>query len=297
MNKLDSSPTDDRRELQPSALGALALPNFKLAAPPRLNPEHAAKVGQAAVVRVFDTMKTLEDPATKKAKAGMNRLAASSYDRDSWVTVISRLATRTTADLDNITVKAEDSALYMPTVNMSDTIRETLYSYILEDFRKRIDVAISWLSEEWYKEQVQSRFASSPDQARDAPANFEKWAVRLIDAFFPYLHAQDRVLTRFLGELPQLTASILSRVKTLCRDPSLVNLALTSLFYLVMFRPPVRDLALDTIQDIWTDYDDARPVAAKYLQRWRPGFVEAQQQSAVGNGTPLEANGTAAAVN
>ncbi|KAI1268938.1 mRNA cleavage and polyadenylation specificity factor complex subunit [Xylariaceae sp. FL1019] len=297
LNKLDSSPTEDRRELQPSALGALTLPSFKLPAPPRLNPEQASKVSQAIVARVFDTAKSLEDPATKKTKAGMNRLAASSYDRESWITVISRLATRTSAGLDNVTVKAEDSALYMPQVNMSDTIRETLYNYILEDFRKRIDIAISWLSEEWYKEQVQTRFASTPDQTREAPANFEKWAVRLIDAFFPYLHGQDRVLTRFLGELPQLTASIFARVKTLCRDPTLVNLALTSLFYLVMFRPPVRELALDTIQDIWTDYDDARPVAAKYLQRWRPGFVEAQQQQAAGNGTPSEANGTAAAVN
>ncbi|KAI0537974.1 mRNA cleavage and polyadenylation specificity factor complex subunit [Xylaria digitata] len=292
MNKLDSSPSDERRDLQAPVLGALALPAFKLPPPPTLDPEQAARVGQGAIARVFGTMQTLEEPTTKKSKAGLNRLAASSYDRDSWITVIARLATRANAGLDEITVKDEDSSRALPTITMSDSIREMLYAYVLEDFRKRIDVAVTWLSEEWYKERVQQRFVSSPNQSHDVPANYEKWTLRLIDAFLPYLHSQDRILTRFLSELPELTVSILARVNTLCRDPSLVNLALTSLYYLVMFRPPVRNIALDTIQDIWTEYEDARPTAAKYLQRWRPGFVDAAQQAAQGAGsTPVGTNG------
>ncbi|KAH8158946.1 hypothetical protein CIB48_g9302 [Xylaria polymorpha] len=293
MNKLDSSPSGERRDLQAPVLGALALPAFKLPPPPTLDPEQAARVGQGAIARVFSTMQTLEDPATKKSKAGLNRLAASSYDRDSWITVITRLATRATAGLDEALVKEEGNSLALPTVSMSDSIRELLYAYVLEDFRKRIDVAVTWLSEEWYKERVQQRFASPPGQPSDVPANYEKWTLRLVDAFLPYLHAQDKVLTRFLSELPELTVSILSRVNTLCRDPSLVNLALTSLYYLVMFRPPVRNIALDTIQDVWTEYEDARPMAAKYLQRWRPGFVEAAQRGT--GGTPVGSNGAVVA--
>ncbi|KAI0869341.1 mRNA cleavage and polyadenylation specificity factor complex subunit [Hypoxylon argillaceum] len=293
MNKLDSSPSDEVRSLQAPVLGVLALPAFKLPPPPTLDPEQAARVGQGAIARVFSTMQTLEDPATKKSKAGLNRLAASSYDRDSWITVITRLATRTNAGLDEISVKDEENTVTLPAVSMSDSIREMLYAYVLEDFRKRIDVAVTWLSEEWYKERVEQRFASSPNQPRDVPANYEKWTLRLVDAFIPYLHSQDKVLTRFLSELPELTASILARVNTLCRDPSLVNLALTSLYYLVVFRPPVRNIALDTVQDIWTEYEDARPTAAKYLQRWRPGFVEAAQQGA--GATHVGTNGTVVA--
>ncbi|GAP84756.1 putative mRNA cleavage and polyadenylation specificity factor complex subunit [Rosellinia necatrix] len=293
MNKLDSSPSDERRDLQAPVLGTLSLPAFKLPPPPTLGPEQAARVGQGAVARVFGTMQTLEDPGTKKSKAGLNRLAANSYDRDSWITVVTRLATRANAGLDNISIKEEGNTLTLPTVSMSDTIREMLYTYILEDFRKRIDVAVTWLSEEWYKERVQQRFASSPNQLCDAPENYEKWTLRLVDAFLPYLHSQDKVLTRFLSELPELTVSILARVQSLCRDPSLVNLALTSLYYLVMFRPPVRNIALDTVQDIWTEYEDARPTAAKYLQRWRPGFVDAAQQGAAS--TPVGTNGTVVA--
>ncbi|KAI0402044.1 mRNA cleavage and polyadenylation specificity factor complex subunit [Xylaria palmicola] len=291
LNKLDSSPSGERRELQAPVLGALALPSFKLPSPPTLDPEQAARVGQGAIVRVFSTMHTLEDPSSKKSKAGLNRLAASSYDRDSWVTVLTRLATRANAGLDETLVKDEGTALALPTVSMSDSIREMLYAYVLEDFRKRIDVAVTWLSEEWYKERVQQRFAPSPNRPLDVPGNYEKWTLRLVDAFLPYLHSQDKVMTRFLSELPELTVSILSRLTTLCRDPSLVNLALTSLYYLVIFRPPVRNIALDTVQDIWTEYEDARPTAAKYLQRWRPGFVEAVQQSA--SGTPVGTNGAA----
>ncbi|KAI1826429.1 mRNA cleavage and polyadenylation specificity factor complex subunit [Xylaria intraflava] len=284
LNKLDSSPSDERRDLEAPVLGALALPAFKLPSPPTLDPEQAAMVGQGAIARVFGTMQTLEESVMKKSKAGLNRLAASSYDRDSWITVLTRLATRANAGLDSVVVGGENSAPALPSVNMGDSIREMLYTYVLEDFRKRIDVAVTWLSEEWYTERIQQRF-TSPDRPYEVPANYEKWTLRLVDAFLPYLHAQDKVLTRFLSELPELTASILARVNTLCRDPSLVNLALTSLYYLVMFRPPVRDIALDTVQDIWTEYEDARPMAAKYLQRWRPGFVDAAQQSAGENDT------------
>lgn len=231
-------------------------------------------------------MRTLEDPAVKKSKAGMNRLAASSYDRDSWITVISRLATRANAGLDDITDEDDDSQVTFTGVRLSDVIREQLFNYVLEDFRKRIEVAVSWLSEEWYNDKVQRQSAAAAPVPRSVPAHYEKWTLRLLDGFIPYLHSQDKVLTRFLSELPELNTSIFSRVKTLCRDPSLVNLALTTLYYLVIMRPPVRDLSLDTIQDIWTDYEDARPMATKYLQRWRLGFLEGAQQALAGNVTP-----------
>jgi symplekin len=189
-----------------------------------------------------------------------------------------------TAGLDDVSVKDEDSPVSSTGANLSNTIREQLYTYVLEDFRKRIEVAVSWLSEEWYNDRVQQRSSASASVPRDVPLHYEKWSLRLLDGFMPYLHGQDKVLTRFLSELPELNAAILSRVKTLCRDPALVNLALTSLYYLVMMRPPVRSLALDTVQDIWSDYEDSRPMAAKYLQKWRPGFLEAQQQG-LGSGT------------
>ena len=67
----------------------------------------------------------------------------------------------------------------------------------------------------------------------------------------PYLDAKDKILTRFLSEIPSVSREVLGRVKTLCRDPAMVNLALTSLLYLVMLKPPVREEALDAVEGIW----------------------------------------------
>ncbi|KAI1775021.1 hypothetical protein F4818DRAFT_58648 [Hypoxylon cercidicola] len=293
LNKLDSSPADERRELEKPVLSGLALPSFRLPPPPTLNPDQAAAVGQRSITRVFSTMRTLDDPAIKKAKAGMNRLAASSYDQSSWITVITRIATRTGGVLELFLPDEDDDT--KGRIRLSDSIREQLFNFVLEDFRKRIDVAVSWLSEEWYDNELQKRAVSSSPFHAEAPANYEKWALRLLDGFLPYLHAQDKVLTRFLSELPELSAAMLSRVKTLCRDPSLVNLAITSLYYLVVMRPPVRELALDAIQDIWTEYEDARPIAAKYLPRWRPAFMEATKQMKVENDEPMGVSATTVA--
>ncbi|KAI5865159.1 hypothetical protein GGS23DRAFT_412070 [Durotheca rogersii] len=292
LNKLDSSPADERRELEKPTLSGLSLPTFRLSSPPTLTAEQASRVGQGSIARVFDTMRTLEDPVVKKPKAGINRLAASSYDRDSWITLITRLGSRTTSGLDDISANGEDAKVALPTVRLSDSTRELLFNYVLEDFRKRIEVAVSWLSEEWYNDKLQKRSVASSPVPRDPPMNYEKWALRLLDGFFPFLHAQDKVLTRFLSELPELNSAMLSRVRALCRDPSLVNLALTSLYYLIMMRPPVRELALDTVQDVWAEYEDSRPMAAKYLQRWRPGFLEAAQQGMVGSEASSGANVT-----
>jgi symplekin len=58
-----------------------------------------------------------------------------------------------------------------------------------------------------------------------------------------------------------------------------------------MMKPPARQIALDAVEDIWRTCkykihqwkresanhsidDDAKPMAAKYLAKWRPGFLE-----------------------
>lgn len=290
LNKLDSSPAGEHRELEkPAALGGLALPTFRLPPPPTLTGAHAVKAGDSSITKVFGTLRTLDDSA-KKMKAGINRLAASSADRESWITLLSRLATRPNSEVDNASEDDEDTKVALLNTEVADTIRDCLFNYVLEDFRKRIDAAVAWLSEEWYNDSIQQRAASNSPHPHDVPLHYEKWTTRLLDGFMPYLHSQDKVLTRFLSELPSLTPAIISRVKQFCQDPSLVSLTITTLYYLVVMKPPARELALDAIQDIWTEYEDARPVAAKPLQRWRPAFMNAQAQQAItGSDAPTAA--------
>jgi symplekin len=257
LNKLDNAPPEVPIEQGPDPGATLALGPFKLPSPHPLDPDTAAKFSQVAASRVFSPLASLKDSALRKPRAGINRLAASSYDRDSWLTLITRLATRSTAGLeDHVSIKPDDGADAMAldrprnTNNMAlgNVVREMLYGYVLEDWRRRIEVAVAWLCEEWYNDQLTKRSGSS-----DAALHYEKCALRLVDGFLSYITAQDKVLTRFLAEIPELSRALLGRLKVLCADPTTVQLALTSLLYLVMMRPPVREIALDTVADIWVE--------------------------------------------
>ncbi|KAK4042204.1 hypothetical protein C8A01DRAFT_44727 [Parachaetomium inaequale] len=288
LNKLDNAPPEEPMEPAVDASAALALGPFTLPPPLTLDAEVATKLCQTAAARLFWPLSTLkESGAVRKPKAGINRLAASSYDRDSWLTLVTRLATRSTAGLDGgdggpgSGIKSEQEAVLdrAARVSLGDSIREMLFTYILEDWRRRIEIAVAWLCEEWYNDQLTKRNNSGGE------LHYEKCALRLVDGFLSYITAQDKVLTRFLAEIPELSRPLLGKLKGLCADPTTVQLALTSLLYLVMMRPPVREIALDTVAEIWTEHEDARPLAAKYLVKWRPGFVESQTQGS-GSGAP-----------
>lgn len=250
LNKLDGTP---REEQSKTDAASLALGPFKLPPPPPLNPVAAAASTQMIVARVFEAVKGLEDASAKKSKAGANRMAASSYDKESMLTMIARLGTRSNAGIEDVDVKDEvSSAVVLRNPRSGNAIRDRLYAYILEDFRKRIDVAVAWLCEEWYNDKL-ARKQEGLEGSSAAPLHYDTWAAKLVDGFFPYLNPSDKILMRFLGEIPELTRPVLAKVKHLCADPSMVQLALTSLLYLVMMKPPVRDMALDTVQDIWLE--------------------------------------------
>ena len=250
LNKLDSTTS---KEVMKAADSDFGVKPFRLPSPPELTTEMAEVYGNDAVERLLSYLKARSDGSKHNPKAGVNRLAARFNDRESWFTFASRLASR--QENDPVPVKEEDGPVTSTALTISSRdydqkayVREILYKYVLEDFRRRIDAAVSWLSEEWYSEQRDRR------AGRGGPSSaYEALALRLIDGMLPYLTPQDKLLTRFLSELPELTAAMLARVKSMCRDPSVVQLALTTLLYLVMMRPPIRGVALDTVQDIWTE--------------------------------------------
>lgn len=189
-------------------------------------------------------MQTLEEPG-KKTKTGVNRLAASAYDRDAWITIITRLATRAAAGLEESSDIVKSEPDQPSTFNLSTTIRDSLYLYVLDDFRKRIDIAVAWLCEEWYNDKLQSKVNPK------AVLHYDKWSMKVLNGIVPYLDSKDKVLVRFLSEIPGLTKEMLEPVKGLCRDPGMVTLSVQSLLYLVMMRPPVREMALDAVEDVW----------------------------------------------
>ena len=228
-------------------------------APQPLVERDAIENASLTIERVVDDLGKMPDmPLIKKQHAGINRLAGGMGDKDAWITILTRLATRTTGGLENVNpspepaIKSEDGGgeiMRQGRITLSDKIRERLYTYIFDAWRSRIDVAVQWLCEEWYSESV----LTSSGLPSPRFSNYEKWALKILDGMMPYLDAKDKALTRFLGEIPRLTKEMLGRVKSLCRDPVLVPMAITSLLYLVIMKPPSREVALDAVEEVWIE--------------------------------------------
>ncbi|KAH7399356.1 hypothetical protein BKA66DRAFT_407116 [Pyrenochaeta sp. MPI-SDFR-AT-0127] len=289
INKLDGlPPTDFPRQPGPST----ALAPYKLPEAPPLSSQEAQKYGDLTVHRAFGMLGSVDETQKSKVtKGGFSRLAASDYSRDAWVTILSRLATRASAGLedpeegikDEYAVKSVKGSL-----NISNAVRDGLYQYIMYDWKKRIDVAISWLNEEWYNDIVLAQ--STKDTAKngavngytkmDPPkGNYHRCALRLIDGILPYVEHTDKILLRFLSEVPALDHELLVRLKKMAEDPERIDLACTALHYLYMFRPPVRTIVVDVLAEMWKENDRAKPSARKLLLRWRPDVLGEEKSS------------------
>lgn len=263
---------------------AIDLGPYELPKPPPLTIDQIEVVTDQSVDHVVQLIASLDHAGQVlvKQKSGLNRLAASTNDRDSWVTLFSRLATRAPSGLDDLTnnllddpdsnklIKREYLNVEEPTV--ANRIRQALFMYILDDFRQRLNLAISWLTEEWYADKMT---AKAHPELSDLP-NYSRWVNRVIDRLLPYLDARDKnLLIRFLSEIPAINREILDRIKSLARDPERINMCMLSMQYLLMLRPPSRELVLDTIETIWHEGDaQAKSATVKVLNKWRPGFLE-----------------------
>lgn len=270
----------------------LELGSFELPKPSPLSEAELAMLSEQTIAHVFETaLSAAPTSALAKQKAGVNRLAGSSNDKESWLTVMIRLATRAPAGLDSL---AETAALggcehvkreSKPTINhrgmnMPNRIRQLLFDYIIDDWKHRLPLAITWLTEEWYADKVQIVGIANGDaptvKADTRTPNYDDWTSRLFETLVPRFDKDDhRFLIRFLSELPALNTQILSLVKPLTRDPATVNICKQALLYLIMMRPPVRKLALDVTQEIWEEGDeDVKSAIGSVLSKWNPGFVE-----------------------
>jgi symplekin len=217
----------------------VSLGPFVLPQPPPLSEYEAGEIGRSTVERVFGMVVSMPSKTVAKnanqqqqqQQLGFSRLAGSSFDRDAWVTLLTRLATRASAGLE-VDSSGTENGVSRQRPAISDTIRDVLYRYILEDFRSRINVGITWLNEEWYNDRIQLKFVGShrdEDEEVTVPTHYDRWVLRLLDGFLPYLDARDKVLIRFLSEIPELTPSIVARVQSLARDPERVNLCVQAL--------------------------------------------------------------------
>ena len=236
----------------------VSLGPFVLPQPPPLSQEEARDVGKTAAGRIFGALASTEPSTTQVGKGqneqrlGFSRVAGSSGERDAWVLLMTRLASRASADLDaeGGQTKTEQQPLVdNRSMTIADSIRDTLYRYILGDFRSRLHIGITWLNEEWYNDRVQMQFTASRRAARRedndnddddeedeviVPLHYDRWVIKVLDGILPYVDARDtKILIRFLSEIPELTIPITQRVASLARDPERVNLCVQALLYVI----------------------------------------------------------------
>lgn len=281
-NKLDGLPQGDLA-FQPVPSASLA--PYKLPEAPPLSEQEVQKYGDMTVHRAFGMLSSVDDTQKSKAtKGGFNRLAASDYGRDAWVTILSRLATRASVGLEDLQQGIKDEHAVSNakgSLSISDTVRDGMYNYILSDWKKRIDVATLWLNEEWYNDTVLAQSKDIPTHGTangdnftsvlNTPnGNYQRCALRLIDGIFPYVEHTDKIIMRFLSEVPALNYEILIRLKKMAEDPERIDLACSALHYLYMFRPPVKDIVVNVLTEIYQVNERARPSAKKLLARWKP---------------------------
>jgi symplekin len=198
---------------------------FRLPPPPVFTKEQRKEASIDAVMRMFDMMDRFDKTSlvSRKSKLGINRVAASTWDRDGWVTMIARLATRGLAALHGEYKKGGNGEDLDPSGTPSELatfVREKLYEYIMADFRDRTDVAAAWLNEEWYNDKVMAEY----DKNRDP--QYLKWMMKVMDGIFPFLEGKDRLIIRLLSEIPEINHELLQKVKMLCLDPDRASLGI-----------------------------------------------------------------------
>ena len=303
-----SAPAGAAQRLEELVQPDIELGPFELPKPPPLTEEDIKIISRQTRDRFLELIdSSVTGQSNLTPKLGLNRLAASANDRDAWVTMLARLATRAPSQLDDAlapdqgangdspTVKNEDSELTRTQRFLATDIREGLFRYVAQDFRSRLNTAISWLSEEWYNDKL----AAKCDPVLSHLPNYYSQTLVVLDYMVEFLDARDnKLLIRFLSEIPAISMDVLARVQTIALDPERVSMCMMALQYLILMRPPARSMAIDTVEAIWRTNREARAAAAKVLGKWRPsvleeGPVKRQEmgQSVKDEGRPASVNG------
>ncbi|KAF8467718.1 hypothetical protein BDZ91DRAFT_782414 [Kalaharituber pfeilii] len=246
--------------------------SYKLPLPTPPTDEQRIEAACASVDRMFSVLEHLDKTplVQRKNKGGLMRVAASTWDRDGWITLIVRLATRGLGACD-VEVKGDDGRIQRVPSPVAQYVRERLLAYAIADFRQNLDSAVTWLYEEWYNDSVMRSLPMGESRVRQYPI----WMMKVVDGILPFVEAKDRLVIRFLSEVPELSREIINKVKILCLDPDRASLGIQILHYNAMLRPPVREMCLDLFEDFYHNHKELSSMTVKFLRKWRPIALEA----------------------
>ena len=107
------------------------------------------------IIKNFFKLASVGDKGNEQDENALTKVAISAWKKDSWVILLTRLATRGMrhTDSESDDANANDS--------MADMIRTAIFDYFLDNIHARIDLIIEWLNEEWYSEKVYNESTNS----------------------------------------------------------------------------------------------------------------------------------------
>lgn len=192
--------------------------------PDVLNPEECAEAEKECFNGLIEKSNAFESKSSlvsRKHKVGLDRVAASTMDREGFFTILTRIATRA-LDFPG-QIKTEDG--FVQPIEASLANREALLNYVTLDWRSRLDLIVAWLNEEWYNDRV----LAETEEGRTREPQYPVWMRKVLNAIFPYLEVKDRTFMRILSEIPELDEGVFRSVKGLCVDPDRAALGVSIL--------------------------------------------------------------------
>lgn len=291
--KVSEEITDSVDQVDASYIAGQRGPGFggaQLPPAPFLDQEKLKRIHANIVERLLrglEAQRTAALPASPaKKQAGQ---AQTNHDRTPYLQFLVRLATRLPLGLD-----VEDDKINGMSYNYADAIRERLLQYVMQGWKTRIDVAITWLTDEWMvdtvvaQEKAKKRKAAAAEgkrngtkagDAKELP-HYTRWLHKLVDELSAFIGAETpevKILIRLLSEIPYVSREVVDKVKRLAEDPERIGLVVPALRYLVLYRVPVREMCLDAMESMYREFDGARQLVRKDLVRWRPAVLEGEE--------------------
>jgi symplekin len=239
---------------------------YRLPKPPPMMPAQLDVISYAITDRMFDNLKRL---AAAKAPHDNKRgfqdaIVHGSMDVNAYFRMIIRLAIRpfsSTEDGNAMKSRFNGGPEQTP---LSDYIRGELLKFIISDWQRKIGFAVTWLTEEYVAEKFKDYASTSNGSETDGAvkpislpntSNYKRWILRFLSDMSVYLGSgkQDlKFLVRFVSEIPLLDEDILKKVAQYADDPERVSTVSAAIRYLVMYRPSVKEAALDALETVWT---------------------------------------------
>lgn len=218
---------------------------FALKAPVELKVEDRIALLNASVERIcqvgvreaalrMNANENAEDVTTMEVAAGGNQLPHAQL----WTVLITRLATR---GLDEHAGSTEENKeeKRVSLKQQSDSIRELMLQFVLEDFAHRIEFALQWIAEEFHCILLLKKRGILVEEGG---TSYSIWLQKITAAVIEKMDSKDKTLYEFLSRIPQLTDSVIGTIQSICLDKTKMAAGFTMLRDLAIHRVPARTM-------------------------------------------------------